>query len=208
MLSSLFSRGSDQPSSPPASTSNPQDTPSSSTTQNHTSTTTAETKPENEPLPELRFIKPTTKHKLLLGGLAFMTFSLMTTRRALKRRWLAQIPPYYTSAPYHRPKVNGGVEAFEALNLATLNVISFGMVGTGAAMVALDINRVEDMRRFVRREFNADGEEVTKTDQELEEEVAAWVGSVLGKKFEREVRKEQLEGKDGAGAAAVKEEKN
>lgn len=65
------------------------------------------------------------------------------------------------------------------------------MVGSGAAMVALDINRVEDMQRFVRRGFNADGGDVTKTDQELEEEVAAWVGSVLGKKFEREVRKEQ-----------------
>lgn len=87
--------------------------------------------------------------------------------------------------------MNGGTEAFEALNLATLNVISLGMTGAGAAMVALDINHVEDMRRFVRRGFNADGGPVTQTDEEMEEEVAAWVGSVLGKKFEEEVRKEQ-----------------
>ncbi|KAH8426631.1 uncharacterized protein LDX57_004364 [Aspergillus melleus] len=195
MLSSLFNRNQEQqPTSPP------QETPSSSTS---SASSDHPPKPSDEPLPELRFIKPNTKYKLLLGGLAFFTFSLITTRRALNKRFLAQIPPFYTSSVLHRPNVNGGMEAFEALNLATLNVISFGMVGSGAAMVALDINRIEDMQRFVRRGFNVDGGEVTKTDQELEEEVAEWVGSVLGKKFEKEVRKEQQEGKS---AAVVKEE--
>ncbi|KAK1144745.1 hypothetical protein N8T08_004756 [Aspergillus melleus] len=194
MLSSLFNRNQQQQQP----TSSPQETSSSSS-----SLPDQPPKSDDEPLPELRFIKPNTKYKLLLGGLAFFTFSLITTRRALNKRFLAQIPPFYTSSVLHRPNVNGGMEAFEALNLATLNVISFGMVGSGAAMVALDINRLEDMQRFVRRGFNVDGGEVTKTDQELEEEVAEWVGSVLGKKFEKEVRKEQQEGKS---AAAVKEE--
>ncbi|KAI9035531.1 uncharacterized protein KD926_003271 [Aspergillus affinis] len=193
MLSSLFNRNQgQQPTSPP------QDASSSPNQSQQTPS-----KPDEEPLPELRFIKPNTKYKLLLGGLAFFTFSLITTRRALNRRFLAQIPPFYTSSVLHRPNVNGGMEAFEALNLATLNVISFGMVGSGAAMVALDINRLEDMQSYVRRGFSVDGGELSKTDQEMEEEVAEWVGSVLGKKFEKEVRKEQLEGNN---AAAKKEE--
>lgn len=52
---------------------------------------------------------------------------------------------------YHRPPVNGAGDAFEALSLATLNVCSFAMMATGGVLYALDINSVEDMRRYVRR---------------------------------------------------------
>ncbi|KAA8645844.1 hypothetical protein EYZ11_010015 [Aspergillus tanneri] len=183
------------------SKTNPQSAPENTssglehTTPTQPTETKSQTIPKSSPEPEaetfeLRFIKPNTKYKLLFGGLAFLAFSLASTRRALRTRYVASIPPFYTSSVFHRPQVNGGTEAFEALSLATLNVISVGMVASGAALWALDINAVDDMRRYVRRGY-ADGGEVSKMDEELEEEVAQWVGSVLGKKFEREVRKEQ-----------------
>lgn len=53
---------------------------------------------------------------------------------------------------YHRPPVNGAGDAFEALSLATLNVCSFAMMATGGVLYALDINSVEDMRRYVKKE--------------------------------------------------------
>ncbi|KAF5858702.1 hypothetical protein ETB97_003869 [Aspergillus alliaceus] len=144
-----------------------------------------------EPEPEIKLINPQTKHKLLVGGLAFFAFSLWTTRRSLNRRYLASVPPFYTSSLFHKPDVSGGAEAFEALNLATLNVLSFGMAATGGVLCALDINGIDDLRRFVRRGFHGDGGDVMKVDKELEDEVEAWVGNVLGEKFAVELKKEK-----------------
>lgn len=81
------------------------------------------------------------------------------------------------------------MEAFEALNLATINVVSFGMMATGGVMYALDINGLDDMRRLMRGSL----EEVAagKSDEELEKDVAEWVSSVLGDRFEKELEKER-----------------
>lgn len=82
------------------------------------------------------------------------------------------------------------MEAFEALNLATINVLSFGMMGTGAVLYAFNINGLEDMRRIVRG--GLDGEGNGKTDEELEREVTEWVVGVLGDRFEKQLEKEKL----------------
>ncbi|RAH42351.1 DUF3433 domain-containing protein [Aspergillus brunneoviolaceus CBS 621.78] len=164
------------------STASDTDTPSDQTPTN-TNTTPSSSRPAIEefdpPLPKLW--TPQTNLKLLLGGTAFLALSLLTTRRAISRRRLAAIPPFYTSAPYHKPTVSGGVEAFEALNLATLNVLAFAMMSTGGVLYAMDINSVDDMRRYVRRGL-------VEGDQEMEREVEAWAAKVLGEKFGRELR--------------------
>lgn len=81
------------------------------------------------------------------------------------------------------------MEAFEALNLATINVFSFGMLTTGAVMCALDVNGVEDMRRIMRS--GLEGAAAGKSDEELENEVTEWVASVLGDRFEKQLEKEK-----------------
>ncbi|KAF9892789.1 hypothetical protein FE257_000378 [Aspergillus nanangensis] len=141
--------------------------------------------------PEFKLLNPQSKYKLLFGGLAFFTFSLFITRRALTRRLKQSIPPFYTSSVYHRPDVSGGAEAFEALNLATLNVLSFGMMSTGAVLYGFNIDSIDDMREYVRRGFEGDGGDLSKADVQLEEEIEQWVGSVLGKKFENKLKKEK-----------------
>ncbi|KAI2786497.1 hypothetical protein POX_g08883 [Penicillium oxalicum] len=130
-----------------------------------------------------------TNLKLFYGGIAFFALSVFVTRRASLKKRLACIPPYYSSSVYHQPSVNGAMEAFEALNLATLNVISFGMMATGGVMCALNVNGVEDMRKLMRSSL--DDAAAGKSDDELEKDVVEWVSSVLGDRFEKQLEKEK-----------------
>ncbi|GLA10613.1 hypothetical protein AnigIFM62618_000210 [Aspergillus niger] len=200
LFSSLFSSSStpSNPESQPSPEPQSQPTPPS--------TTRSPSDEFDPPLPKLW--TPKTNLKLLLGGLAFFTFSIYSTRRAMNRKLLASIPPYYTSSVYHKPKVSGGAEAFEALHLATMNVLSFGMMSAGGALYALDINGVEDMRKFVRKGMvEGDGALMRGEDKELEKEVEGWVAKVLGEKFGKELQKEKERSAAAAAAVAAAEEK-
>ncbi|GKZ17212.1 hypothetical protein AbraIFM66951_009056 [Aspergillus brasiliensis] len=216
LFSSLFSSTPSTPSTPsnPDSQSQSQSQPPSEQQQS-TPPASIQRSPTEEfdpPLPKLW--TPKTNLKLLLGGLAFFTFSIYSTRRAMNRKLLASIPPYYTSSVYHKPKVSGGAEAFEALHLATMNVLSFGMMSAGGLLYALDINGVEDMRRFVRKGMvEGDGALMRGEDKELEKEVEGWVAKVLGEKFGKELQRERereererIAAAAAAGAAGEKKE--
>ncbi|KAL4778681.1 hypothetical protein BJX76DRAFT_352423 [Aspergillus varians] len=180
---------SNPPSTPeptPSSTPQPISTPAPSPTQTEdtpTQTPTTTTKQDTpDALPKLW--TPQTNTKLFFGGALFFTLSLFATRRALTRRLKASIPPYYTSAVYHKPEVNGGMEAFEALHLATINVLSFSMMASGGVLWAMGINGLEDMRAYVKKTMTSGGRELTGSDQELEKEVEDWVRRYLGKRIE------------------------
>ncbi|KAJ5613693.1 hypothetical protein N7528_007347 [Penicillium herquei] len=135
--------------------------------------------------------RDTTNLKLFLGGIAFFSASVWITRRASIKKRIACIPPFYSSSIYFQPKVNGAGEAFEALNLATINVLSFGMMTTGAAMYALDINSLDDARRFMRVAMQGGIDETGKSDEQLEAEVTEWVTSLLGDRFQKQLEKER-----------------
>ncbi|KAL3470982.1 hypothetical protein BJX99DRAFT_250819 [Aspergillus californicus] len=180
-----FFRSTPAPEATPESTPTqtppqPQDTAPTSTPPSPSQAT----KKEDPPLPKLW--TPQTNTKLLLGGAFFFTLSVLATRRALTRRLRDSIPPYYTSSTYFKPKVNGGAEAFEALHLATINVLSFGMMASGGTLYAMDINGVEDMRAYVKKGMlsGAAGAELTDADKEVEKDVEEWIGKYLGKKVE------------------------
>jgi hypothetical protein len=68
------------------------------------------------------------------------------------------------------------MEAFEALNIATINVLSAGMMFTGGVLYAFDISTLDDMRRKVRSSAGADG---PRPDQDAEKEIEAWLASVF-----------------------------
>ncbi|OJJ84323.1 uncharacterized protein ASPGLDRAFT_47192 [Aspergillus glaucus CBS 516.65] len=198
MLSSLWGSkpSSSSPSNEPAKPNDQQ--PS-------TTTTPPQNQPENQqPQKDSQF--PQRPLKLLLAGTTFLTLSLYLTRRALRARRLTSIPPYYTSSTYHHPPVNGALDAFEAFNLATINVVSFAMVGTGGVMWKLGVNDVEDARRITRRfiveegtgegvdgvwggEVNSGKEE----DVEAEKAIERWVVETLGLKGYEEKKREILE---------------
>ncbi|PGH00048.1 hypothetical protein AJ79_08319 [Helicocarpus griseus UAMH5409] len=201
MVFSFFSRSS---STPPPPSSQPADEPAQSQLQSQ--------QPQSEPQqqsqlqvksqqtptpapsqsPQSRLSNST---KLLVGGTAFLFLSTLITRRALARKRLQAIPPKYTSAPYHKPPVNGALEALEALNLATINVASVAMIGVGMGMRAFEIETLDDLRRKVRGGLGVDGS--GRSEQDVEEELEEWVVSVLDRKKEKEARGERVEGQRG-----------
>lgn len=113
------------------------------------------------------------------------------------------IPKFYQ--PNNQPvEFNGAMEAFEALNIATINVLSVGMMATGGLLWALDISSMDDMRRKVRsnRVVRA-GSDDKEAEKEIEELVATLLARkefkvLLGQEKEREKGKEQQgQSKDG-----------
>lgn len=146
--------------------------------------------------------------KLLTGGSLFFALSILATRRAIRRRALAAIPPYYTAAVYHRPagagagpfgqgSSSGAIDALEALNLATINVVSGAMVMLGGAMYATGVEGISDAQRLVRGAMGISGGQNggtgVRSDVEVEEELEEWVAGVL----QRKERKEAARARDG-----------
>jgi hypothetical protein len=133
--------------------------------------------------------------KLLLGGVLFFSLSSLITRRTLIRKHLAAVPPFYTSSVYHKLKVNGALDAFEALNIATVNTFSAAMVLAGGTLCVLDIDSVDDARARIRRRLgieDADGQGTAPSKEEeeqFERDMEAWLANVLGKEDIREVRR-------------------
>ncbi|KAL2114776.1 hypothetical protein VUR80DRAFT_86 [Thermomyces stellatus] len=140
----------------------------------------------------------------LAAGSAFMLASIAVTRRAIARKTIASAPK--TFQPNVRqparaggslqggstePKPQASVDAFEALGLATLNVISFGIFAAGGVAFAFDLSSVDDLRQYARRKmYGPSGE----PDEDAEKELAEWVAGVLGKagvNVDEAVRKEK-----------------
>jgi len=110
---------------------------------------------------------------------------MMITRRSLVRKYKSLMPKFYQ--PSNRPpsNINGAMEAFEALNIATINVFSVGMMLTGGLLYAFDISSLDDMRRNVRSRIGVD---VSRTDQDEEEEIEEWFATVLERKEMRSIK--------------------
>lgn len=145
--------------------------------------------PDSQPRPNRSLL-------LLAGGITFFTLSTLITRRSLARRKLSTLPPYYTTASLHKPRVNGAVEALEALNIATINVVSVAMVTTGAGLWFFDINSLADMRRKVRGGLGVDG--TGRSEEDAEEEFEEWIVSTLARKERKEeARRARGEGVEG-----------
>lgn len=102
--------------------------------------------------------------------------------------------------------MSGAGEALEALNLASINVLSFGMMSSGAALYALNINTLDDARRIMRA--GLEGGSPSKSDEELEQDVTEWVSSVLGERFQKQLEKERAKKQFEAAQAESKEKKN
>lgn len=144
--------------------------------------------PSNPPQAE-PFITQRAQRQLGLfaAGAGFFLLSTAITRRSITRRYKATIPKFYAPSNRANHDVNGAMEAFEALNIATINVISGGMMFAGGTLWAFDIASVEDMRRKVRTNLGVD---VLRTDQDAEEEIEEWFATVLARKEFKALRGE------------------
>jgi len=113
------------------------------------------------------------------GGLAFAAFSLFITARAIRHRRPQITLPSFTPSNTPPPKVESGLEAVQALGLATLSVSGIALALVGAAMKVFDIADVEDLREQVRR---GAGFDVYGGDGAADRELEQWVAEVLSRK--------------------------
>lgn len=78
------------------------------------------------------------------------------------------------------------MEAFEALNIATVNVLSLAMVATGGTLWYLDINSMEEARMMIRGGLGVDG--TGRSEKEAEEDFEEWMAATLSRKEAKEAR--------------------
>lgn len=128
-------------------------------------------------------IDPATRARrqngLLFGGVAFTLLSMFITRRSLSRKLHSAYPRTFTPSNATPPRVDGGLEAAEALGLATLNVFSLAMVSVGGMMKVFDVADVEDLRVLLRKSV---GEDVMVGESQADREIEGWIADVLSRK--------------------------
>ncbi|KAI1488380.1 hypothetical protein F5X96DRAFT_671712 [Biscogniauxia mediterranea] len=132
---------------------------------------------------------------LFFAGASFLALSTLITRRAIVRKRIATIPMFYTpsNSPVHKMDSDGPLMALEALNLATINTVSFAVMMIGGVGWALDISNIDDLRKMARRHIGPAG---GKTDEEAEKELEEWVARVLLRSSEKE-KEAQSSGEKG-----------
>ncbi|KAI0384353.1 hypothetical protein F5Y04DRAFT_227399 [Hypomontagnella monticulosa] len=143
------------------------------------------TTPPPEPLPPILSQRSLKQLGLFFAGGAFLGLSILITRRAVARKLKATVPDFYqqSNRPVKKIQSDNSLIAVEALNLATLNVMGFGIMATGGLAWAFDISSVDDLRRKARRHI---GTTRGYTDEESEREIEEWVASVLVRKDKKE----------------------
>jgi hypothetical protein len=77
-------------------------------------------------------------------------------------------------------KADGPLMAINALGLATLNVISFGVLFVGGLSYAFDICNMDELRAKARQVIG--GATGGRTEEEAEAEVEEWIARVLSKR--------------------------
>ncbi|KAI1140670.1 hypothetical protein F5Y05DRAFT_410518 [Hypoxylon sp. FL0543] len=132
---------------------------------------------------------------LFFAGAGFLALSTLVTRRAVARKHRVTVPQFYQ--PSNRPvsaiQSDSSLIALEALNLATLNVMGFGIMVTGGLSWAFDISSIEELRRMARRHIGPPG---GRTDEEAEREIEEWVAKVLLRKEKKEDEAQPSPGKN------------
>ncbi|KAF5488655.1 hypothetical protein CGCF413_v012554 [Colletotrichum fructicola] len=139
------------------------------------------TRPQAQPTSSAFSSRAAKQLGLFFAGASFLLFSSVITRRAVARKTMAAYPKFYSpshAAAGKQGNPEGSLIALEALNLATLNVVSFGMMMTGGAAWAFDISSVEDLRAMARRSIHG---AAGQTDEAAEREFEEWAARVLTK---------------------------
>ncbi|KAI1499990.1 hypothetical protein F5X99DRAFT_259901 [Biscogniauxia marginata] len=151
-------------------------------------TTTAPIAPL-QPRPPVSSQRSLKQLGLFFAGAGLFTLSTLITRRAVARKQIATIPKFYQQSNGAVGKISSdnSLIAFEALNLATLNALSFAIMATGGVAWAFDISNIDDLRRKARRHIESPG---GKIDEEAEQEIEEWVAKILMRKEKKEQEQE------------------
>ncbi|MCJ1326831.1 hypothetical protein MMC10_003497 [Thelotrema lepadinum] len=119
-------------------------------------------------------------------GATALTFSSIFIRSNLAARTRLVYPRFYTPSNQGLEyAVNGPVEAFKALQIATLTTVSSTLMVGGGLLWAFDISSVDDLRARMRSAMGV--QRTGKSDREVEMELEAWIAGELKRRRERKV---------------------
>lgn len=176
------------------------------------------TRPQPRAYPPITSERSRRQLGLFFGGATFVLWSVLLTRRRVRTHQLrGQLPYFYYNhhfSPLGGPSIattprsaallaeeeagrRDPFVAFEALQLATLNVMSAAIMVAGGVAWALDISTVDDLRARARRSIDEAAD--MGLDPEAEKQVAEWMAKTLGLDVEAEKQKEEAEAKEERG---------
>ncbi|KAF2476398.1 uncharacterized protein BDR25DRAFT_300417 [Lindgomyces ingoldianus] len=109
-------------------------------------------------------------------GATCLAVSTIITRRAIHRRLLRITPKFYEPNTNPHEHFSPAMDAMQALNLATLNVFSVGIMVTGGTLWAFDISSLGEMQAALRgrlgyENFDKHDQDVTEAPSSLEESI-------------------------------------
>lgn len=143
---------------------------------------------------------------LYLSGAGFLAASIAVSRRSVLRLRAATTPPFYLCNRNPASKIDSqdrGLLAVRALGLATLNVMSFGVMLVGGISWAFDLSSVTELRERTRAQLAKPSNLSTEDEAKMEKELEGLLDTVYSKlgiprpPLESEDNVELREKKDG-----------
>ncbi|KAK2591636.1 hypothetical protein QQS21_010678 [Conoideocrella luteorostrata] len=131
---------------------------------------------------------------LLFAGAGFMAASIAVARRSVLRRQLESFPKFYSGNRVVH-KVDSGersLMAVQALGLATLNVMSFGIMLTGGISWAFDLCNLRELRERTQVALRRPGNFSQEDEKEMEKMMSTILDK-LGMQNPEELAKEKEE---------------
>lgn len=123
---------------------------------------------------------------LLFGGACFLA-STAITRRAIYRRNLRIAPKYYSPNTNPHEHFSPFHDALMALNLATINCVSVGIMLGGGALWSFDISGLGELRSRTRSQLGY--EAIYATDEDSPDSEESLEASILRKREEGDATK-------------------
>ncbi|KAF5685837.1 hypothetical protein FDENT_6049 [Fusarium denticulatum] len=117
---------------------------------------------------------------LLLTGAGFLAASVAVSRRSVLRMRHDLFPKFYTSNRY-QVKFDSGdrsLLAVQALGLATLNVMSFGVMLVGGISWAFDLSSIEELRQRTQAVTRRPGMVSPEDEKAMEELIEGLMGKM------------------------------
>lgn len=110
---------------------------------------------------------------LFMAGAGFLAASVAVTRRAVLRQRAGMLPAFYISnrAPIKVTHSDRQLLAAHALGLASLNVMSFGIMLVGGISWGFDISSIEELRRRTKTALDRPSGYSPEEEKEAEEEM-------------------------------------
>lgn len=121
---------------------------------------------------------------LCIAGAGFLAASIAVSRRSVLRLRAATIPPFYLSNRHPASKGDSqdrGLLAARALGLATLNVMSFGIMLVGGISWAFDLSSIDELRERTRKQLARPSNLSTEDEAQVEAEMEKLLESVYSK---------------------------